>query len=282
MPEPIDGPPIDPRVRVLMDGLAFPEGPAFDPDGALWCTEIRGGNLVRYVPSGARRFASGGRPNGLAFDAQGVAWVCDAQLNAVRCFDPRSETWTTAVETIDGEQLARPNDLAFDPVGTLVFTCPGNSREEPTGYVCALRPDGTITRIGEQLQFPNGLAFVDGGTALVVAETCRQRLWKGGWDVGSSSWTDPRPFADVGGPIGPDGVALAADGALWVAVCGSRQVKRVSPEGAIVETVNLPGSVPTNAAFDPSGQLGLIVTESERGLLLAVSDVGSGAPLFGR
>lgn len=265
-----------------MDGLAFPEGPAFDPGGILWCTEIRAGNLVRYEPSRARRFASGGRPNGLAFDADGVAWVCDAQLNAIRCFDPRSEMWTTAVDAIDGEPLARPNDLAFDAIGTLVFTCPGSSREEPTGYVCALRRDGTIARIGEHLQFPNGLAFVEDGRALVIAETCRQRLWKGGWDSTSSTWVDPHPFADVGGPIGPDGMALAANGAMWVAVCGSWQIKGVSPEGTVVETVNLPGSVPTNAAFDPSGRLGLIVTEAERGLLLAVSDVGSGAPLFVR
>src|SRR5690242_8971656 len=107
MPESIDGPPIDARVRVLLDGLAFPEGPAFDPAGNLWCTEIRGGNLVRYEPSGPRRFPSSGRPNGLAFGADGNAWVCDAQLNAVRCFDPRTERWTTAVDTIDGEPLAR-------------------------------------------------------------------------------------------------------------------------------------------------------------------------------
>src|SRR5581483_6154142 len=105
-PESTVGPPIDPRVRVLMDGLEFPEGPAFDPAGALWCAEIRGGNLVRYAPSGAQRFASGGRPNGLAFDADGVAWVCDPQFNAIRCFDPRSETWTIAVDAIDGEPLA--------------------------------------------------------------------------------------------------------------------------------------------------------------------------------
>jgi len=282
MTETIDAPPVDARVRVLLDGLAFPEGPAFDLDGNLWCSEIRAGNLVRYDASGPRRFASGGRPNGVTFDAHGVAWTCDAEHSAIRCFDPRTETWTIAVDRIDGEPLARPNDLAFDRAGTLVFTCPGNSREQATGYVCALRPDGSISRIGDNLQFPNGLAFVDGGASLVVAETFRQRLWKGAWDAATARWIDPQPYADVGGPIGPDGMALDAQGVMWVAVCGSWQVKGVSPSGDIVEVVNLPGSVPTNAAFDPSGRLGLVVTESDRGLLLSVSGLGPGAPLFAR
>ena len=282
MTEPPAPPPDNPDVRVLLDGLAFPEGPAFHPDGSLWCTEIRGGNLVRYDPAGPRRYPSNGRPNGLAFDSRGVAWVCDAQLSAIRCFDPRTERWSIAVDSIDGEPLARPNDLAFDPAGTLVFTCPGNSREAPTGYVCALRPDGTLSRIGEHLQFPNGLAFTDGGATLVVAETFRQRLWKGGWDAAGARWIDPQPYADVGGPIGPDGMALAADDLMWVAVCGSWQIKGVDPAGAVVRAVSLPGSVPTNAAFDPSGRLGLVVTESDRGLLLSVPSLGPGVPLFSR
>jgi gluconolactonase len=229
--ETIEAPPVDSRVRVLLDGLAFPEGPAFDPDGTLWCSEIRAGNLVRYDASGPRRFASGGRPNGVTFDASGVAWTCDAEHSAIRCFDPRSETWTIAVDRIDGEPLARPNDLAFDSAGTLVFTCPGNSREQATGYVCAFRPDGSISRIGDNLQFPNGLAFVDGGASLVVAETFRQRLWKGAWDAATATWIDPRPYADVGGPIGPDGMALDAQGVIWVGRDMGGRVWFVASEG---------------------------------------------------
>jgi gluconolactonase len=29
------------------------------------------------------------------------------------------------VERLDGERLKKPNDLAFDRVGNLLFTCPG-------------------------------------------------------------------------------------------------------------------------------------------------------------
>ncbi len=34
---------------LLLDGLHFPEGPAFAPDGSLWLVELQGGALVRYA-----------------------------------------------------------------------------------------------------------------------------------------------------------------------------------------------------------------------------------------
>jgi gluconolactonase len=130
------------------------------------------------------------------------------------------------------------------------------------------------------LYFPNGLAFVDGGRALVIAETYRQRLWKGRWDAVSGVWIDPQPWAELGGLPGPDGMALGADGLLYVAVYRSGQIKVVDAQGAIVTGYDLPGMNPTNVAFDPSGRLGLVVTEAERGLLLSLPGLGPGEPLY--
>ncbi len=66
-----DKPPPSLEVRVLASGLDFPEGPAFDPQGDLWCTELLGGNLVRWREAEVLRIPVDGRPNGLAFDRQG-------------------------------------------------------------------------------------------------------------------------------------------------------------------------------------------------------------------
>jgi hypothetical protein len=60
-------------------------------------------------------------------------------------------------------------------------------------------------------------------------------------------------------------VALGADELLYVAVVGSAQVKAVDGNGKIAMIFDLPGSNPTNVAFDPAGPLGLVVTEMERG-----------------
>lgn len=268
------------RIRILAEGLSFPEGPAFDRDGNLWCVELKGGNLVRYADTGSERFASGGTPNGLAFDYRGRAVFCDSERNAIRRFNPLTNEWHTIVDSLDGQPLNKPNDLAFDMHGNLVFTCPGDSREFPTGYVCCLGTDGSLGVIANRMFFPNGLAFADEGRSLVVAETYRQRLWKGAWGGDAAQWIDPQPFADVSGQPGPDGMALGIDGLLYVAIYGSGCVKAIDHQGRIARTFDLPGRNPTNVAFDPKCHHGLVVTEAERGLLLSLPELGPGSVLF--
>ena len=191
-------------------------------------------------------------------------------MNAIRRFQPRTRACETVLDHVEGAPLSKPNDLIFDRGGNLIFTCPGDSRTTADGYVCAVAAGGAAVNIGGCFFYPNGLALVDEGRSLVVAETYRQRLWKGDWDAAAARWVSPQPWVDVGGPTGPDGMALGPDGLLYVAVYGSGQVKVVEASGKLAGAIDLPGKNPTNVAFDPSGRLGLVVTEAERGLLISV------------
>jgi len=131
------------------------------------------------------------------------------------------------------------------------------------------------------MSFPNALALTDDGAVLVVAETYRQRLLRGTCDAEACRWINPQPWADVGGTTdGPDGMALGADGLLYVAVYNLGCVKTVARDGSTTAVYELPGQNPTNCAFDPSGRLGLVVTEAERGLLLSLPELGPGMPLY--
>jgi len=268
-------------MNLLHDGLRFPEGPAFAPDGSLWCVELKGGGLCRRHEGVLERIATGGEPNGIAIDTAGRIWFCDAGQRSIRVHDPRDGSTRTVADLLDGVALGKPNDLAFDTAGNLLFTCPNDGRTEPSGYVCCLAPDGTLKRIAERMFFCNGLAFAADGE-LVIAETYRQRLWRGRWDPAARRW-EGRVWAEgLQGAPGPDGLAFATDGTLWVAVYGSGQLMAVDPAGRIVRRLDLPGRNPTNCAFDPAGRLGLVVTEAERGLLLALPELGSGLPLHAR
>ncbi len=257
-------------VHVLAGGLNFPEGPAFAPDGSLWCVEARGGALVRWSEKGVERHDSQGLPCGLAFDADGRAWFCDAKQKAVRFYDVARDRFETVTTHVNGAELNAPNDLAFDAVGNIVFSCPGDSRFEPTGSVCCLRSDGSVTTLHDALYFPNGIVFGADNTTLYVAETYGKRVWKGAWNSATATWTNVAPWAELGGEPGPDGMALGADGFLYVAALRAGCVKALDDRGVVVAEYAVPGPRPTNVAFDPSGVLGMVVTEAERGELLAL------------
>lgn len=257
--------------HLLAEGLNFPEGPAFDRRGRLWLVELKGGNLAFLENGKLTRIPVGGEPNGIAIDAQDRIVFCDAGNCSIRRHDTASGETITLADSVGGAPLFKPNDLAFDPAGNLVFTCPGDSRTEPTGYVCCLQTNGEVRQVASGFYFPNGLAFSPDGRHLTVAETRRQRLWRGRWDAGRALWLAPRPWASVGGTIGPDGMAYGSDGRLYVAIYSGGAVKVVGIDGEVEEVIPVPGANPTNCAFDPSGKLGLVVTEAESGKLFSLS-----------
>ncbi|WP_227686959.1 SMP-30/gluconolactonase/LRE family protein [Spirosoma arboris] len=267
----------------LITGLSFPEGPAFAADGSLWAVELKGESLVQYKNGNLKRFPVGGGPNGIAIDKQGKIWFCDSAQRSIRRFDPVSEKAETILDKIDGEPLNKPNDLAFDSAGNLVFTCPGESRQEPTGYAVVRMRNGSVKKITTEKYFPNGLAFSANGKTLVLAETYKHRLWKGNWNAATGEWTDATVWAMVEGPQGPggpDGMAFGEDGNLYVAVYGTGYIHIVSPEGKVIQKINTAGQNPTNCAFDPTGKLGLVVTEAEKGQLQTVAINTKGITLF--
>ena len=269
------------KVDLIVDGLHFPEGPAFDSRGVLWAVELKGEGLIRWQDGALHRVPTGGGPNGIAIDSNDCVLFCDSAERAIRRYDPSTETTISLAQAVDGESLNKPNDLAFDVMGNVLFTCPGESRHEPSGYACALAPRGVVHKIATGYYFPNVLAFNNDGTQLILAETYRQRLWVGDWDAINLTWSNPRIWADgLEGAPGPDGMALGSDGRLYVAVYGSGCIFVLSIEGAIERRIELPGRNPTNCAFDPSGQLGLVVTEAEKGQLLSLPELGAGSPLF--
>lgn len=267
----------DNKIQILIERLNFPEGPAVDSVGNIWFVEQQGGDLVRFsVENKITRYPTNGSPNGIAIDTYDHVWFCDSQNNCISVFEPKRESTRIVCDNVNGTPLDKPNDLAFDDSGNLIFTCPGNSRYEPTGYVCAL-VKGKAKKIAEHKYFPNGLAFTAAGKELIIAETYKHRLWKGKWNSTSATWLDVAPWVEVGGPIGPDGMAFDENNNLYVAVFGQQRIKVISPQGIIIEEILLPGRNPTNCAFLRNG--GLIVTEAERGELLWVDNKIKGISL---
>ncbi len=263
-------------IRVLAADLRFPEGPVFDKTGRLWCVEQEGEGLFCWERDGStHRVRTGGRPNG-AVVQDNYLWFCDSGNNAIRRMYLPTEWVETVLDRVAGQPLNMPNDLLFDEQHNLLFTCPGPPQGDQFGYVAVYTPTGSVEIIAEGLIYPNGLALYPDGHSLLIAETHQQRIWCGYWDAEVISWENIRVWASVVDPPngadlpGPDGLCIGPDGNLYAAIFGMGQIRIFSAEGTFLRSIALPGRNPTNCLFDPLGELGLIVTETEQNQLLSI------------
>jgi len=161
----------------------------------------------------------------------------------------------TLVTDADGMALNAPNDLAWSPDGTLWFTDPGrfdpDARPDP-GYILAVSPDGRC-RVVERLDsvYPNGIAVAPDGGVIWVESYTRSVVRR---DPNGRRTT----LAILDGPAHvPDGIAIAADGDIYVTSTGSGGIDIVSARGGVSGFVQV-GLVPSNCVFDGTD---LLVTD---------------------
>ncbi len=269
--------------RVLITGLNFPEGPVFDFEGNLWFVEIKGGNLSRWNGTKLDRIDVEGTPNGAMVDRDGIIWFCDSERGEIRTFNPFDKTFRTICNQTDkGNLLVRPNDLIFDSAGNLIFSDHADGREQPLSTICVLPKGSNYAKvISKNKYFTNGLAFRANAKTLIFAETYRQQLWTAEWDLNRLELQNEQHFAIAGnGPWGPDGMAFDKDENLFVAVFNESLINVYDWLGNLTQSLPCSGTRPTSCAFDPSGQLGLVVTEADRGEIISYPDFRNGLPIF--
>jgi gluconolactonase len=251
-------------LETLIGGYDSPEGPAFDREGNLFFVNWLSNSIVKLTPDGqaSEFFNTGGIPAGLAFHPDGSLYVADEgeNIHGVMRITPDGNA-SILVDEYLGKPLNGANDLVFDQNGVLYFSDPwGSSAEQPTGSFYRLFPDGTLEQIDTGLAFPNGVALTADGTAVILAETYRNRLLR--YPIRSDGSVSPREhWADTPNPPGPDGMAFDANGDLYVAHFSLGTVDVFDPTGTLIDQIAVPGEKPTNVAFGgPDGKT-LVITE---------------------
>src|SRR5262249_4571341 len=96
--------------------------------------------------------------------------------------------------------------------------------------------DGTVSRVADDLAFPNGMAVTPDNGTLIVGESYGQRLTA--FAIGpDGSLTGRRTWANLDDH--PDGICLDVDGAVWYADVGSRRAVRVLEGGHVLNVIEL-------------------------------------------
>ncbi len=220
--------------RTVAERLAFPEAPRWR-DGKLYVSEIFGGRVVSIDGDGTVQVhvQVPGRLSGLGWWPDGTMIVVSMRDRAVLRVSDRGQPELLAdLSSLVGGDT---NDMVVDGRGNAYV---GNfgydyaaGEERRAAVLVLVEPSGSARVVAEDVWFPNGMAVSPDGRTLYLAETPAERITAFTIQP-DGSLAERRVFADLDGAR-PDGIALDAEGALWVASPGTGELLRVA-EGSIL------------------------------------------------
>jgi sugar lactone lactonase YvrE len=222
-----------PEPTVLVDGLAYVESPRWH-EGRLWFAHWGTGEIVAVDTNGHSEVVGHGPPKvNAAAPGHSLGWSID--------WLPDGRLLITGKELLrrepDGSMVrhAELSDIASLGWNEIVVDGRGNiyvnsirfgfiAGEPPaSGVIALVAPDGSARMVADDLAFPNGMAITADNSMLIISESFAGRLTA--FDIeADGSLSNRRVWAEG---LGPDGICMDAEGAVWVQTADS-------PMGAIV------------------------------------------------
>jgi sugar lactone lactonase YvrE len=244
------------------------EGPVWDASRRrlLW-VDIVAGEVVEGVLDGSsirpvRRLEFPSMVSAVALADDGTLLVAAQERLVVVATDgTRSE----GPRVVPEGQRRRLNDGAADPagrflVGTLALD--GDSQRES---LVRWERDGTLRVLDDDLTLSNGLAWSTDGTLLYSVDTGRQEIYVRAYDAATGA-VGPRSRHLVLADGLPDGLAIDAENHLWVAVWGAGEARRYSPDGVLVDRVEVEAPQVSNIVFAGEDLRLMVLTTASDGL----------------
>jgi sugar lactone lactonase YvrE len=179
-----------------------------------------------------------------------------------------------ALEVEEERRSNRSNDAKCDPAGRLWLGTMSDAEDEPVGSLYRVDADLSLTRVLEGTTISNGLGWSPDARRMYFVDSPTRRVDVFAYDIGVGDASDRSVFVETTHLPGvPDGLAVDAEGCIWVAMHDGAAIVRFSPDGRHVGTLDMPIPRPTSCCFAGPSLDRLVVTT-------AASDDGAGGDLF--
>jgi sugar lactone lactonase YvrE len=163
-----------------------------------------------------------------------------------------TDSVTTVLHSTNDRELFF-NDLTADGrgrvfVGSVGAELAATSSREPGSLYC-IDLDGVATRLADDILMTNGLGADVSDRFLYHADSNRQVIFR--YNIaGEASAIEREIFVDTSSYGGqPDGLAIAADGSVWVAIAGSAVVVGWDSDGVVLDEIAVPHDLVTSVCF---------------------------------
>ena len=239
-------------------GLEVPEGPVALPDGRIAFVQQVLGMVSAFDGDGVSTISVGpGAPNSVTYGPDGFLYAAQnggvvdewrAEVPATPSIERISLAGdiTTVTSEVAGVALQAPNDLVFGPDGRIYLTDPSEPYDpttpRATNRLFAWDDAGGEVLIELPPSYTNGLAFTPEGRLIWVESYSRAVC---ALEEGKRVVLCTLPEGHV-----PDGLAIAADGRLFIATASSHGITIVSPTGEVLDHLLLDDhALATNCCF---------------------------------
>lgn len=237
--------------ETLAEGFEFVEAPRVSPEGDVWFSDLTGGGVFRKRPGQKVETMLQGRlwVGGIVFDNSGKV-LCSGK-GGIIALDPETGAVTTVLDTLEGKPIIAVNDMEGDGrggffAGTIDFDAILARGETPEpGQFFHMDVAGRITILRRDVFATNGIALSPCGRWLYHSETS-----KGVWRYPMSDDGLPGDGILLASLDDSDGLALDAEGCLWVACWASGTLVRISADGERLGTFSYGFPHLVSLAFD--------------------------------
>ena len=141
-----------------------------------------------------------------------------------------------------------------------------------------LDPDGSVHAVLEGLSLANGLDWSPDARTFYLIDSLDLAVDAFDFDLGAGTLRSRRRLIEIAhGDGGANGMTVDDEGCLWVALTGGGEVRRYSPAGERLLTVEFPIPGPTSCAFGGADRSTLFIT-SRSGRMPEVAATVLGIP----
>lgn len=157
------------------------------------------------------------------------------------------------------------NDIIADPAGR-VFSGQETYKEQEEyepGYLFRLDPGGEISIVDEGLHLANGMGFSPQADRFYLADTVQRCIYSYDYSVQSGAISNKKIFVRIPKEEGlPDGLAVDAEGFIWVARWFGNGLSRYDPDGVLERKVYVPAAQTSSLTFGGEAMDQIFITSA--------------------
>ena len=248
----------------LTDVVTFHgEGPVWSLDwGGLRFVDMLAGGVMTLRDDGEVDRITVGKVAAMVRPRTGGGYVV-ATEKGIALADDVTAAPTREIRLTDREN-ERMNEGGAAPDGSLYVGSMAWDGSDDGGRLYRVTPDGGTEVVLDPVSISNGLGFSPDHTRAYYADSGPGRVDV--FDVDGGVLGGRRPLVTFGEDDGVgDGLVVDSQGTFWVAMNGAGQVRRYSPDGELLEVVEVPVPGVTACTLGGPSLTDLFITTSREG-----------------